>query len=213
MSQIIYKNGQQCYPVNGKYYPRCTSVLEVFYRKLYGNPDPKMKEFMTERAAIGTGVHKLIELVVHGEPILDEHKIYKNGEVYRYFLQAKSTIEEWRDSGKIVHSEVRVYSHKFMFAGTADLIIEGTVPNTYRLVDVKTAKRNKTAAQQEGYWLQLAAYAMAAKETLGLKIVGADVLFLLEHRCSILSIETDDLVKYCQKFVKIRNEYWQKYGL
>ena len=209
MPEIIYQNGQQCYPVNGQYYPRITSILDIYYRKLYGNPPPKMREFMNQRAAIGTAVHALIDLYVHGLKIQDEHKNHLNGEPYRYFQQSIPTIEEWLKNGHIKHSEIRVISHKFRIAGTADLIIQDpTVPNTYRIVDFKTSTKPKTDKALKGYFLQLAAYALAAKETLGITINGGTILFLLLDESRILEIDSAKILEYATEYIQLRNEYF-----
>lgn len=209
---IIYKNGIPCYPIGDKRYPRCTTVLEIFYRKMYGTPDAKMLAYMSARASIGTAVHKMISLQVHGKPLQPEHKSYLEGEPYRYYMQAQPTIAEWKDNDLILFEDVRVHSHKYQFAGTVDLIIKGE-NGTARVVDFKTAKRSKTERELTGYFLQIAAYSVAARETLGLKISGGDILFLLEKKSKLISIESDELLNNAKHFVRLRNEFYRQHGI
>lgn len=212
MSQIQTVNGQQVYVYEGVNYPRVTTVLDLFYRQLYGFPSKAMKDYMTERANIGSAVHYLAERYCKGKPEeLNATTLPINDAlVVNLFNQARPILDEIRPF--ISYWEVPVKSNKLMVAGRVDFLTVNP-DGTHTIWDIKTSAKPKSEDKREGYWLQLAAYAVCAKETLGTRISGAKVLFLLDNKSIVYEKTGLELLKYADQFVNYRNIFRAKYAV
>lgn len=205
-------NGQQCYVYSDKLYPRVTQVLDLWYRGIYGLPNADMKRFMMERAEIGSAVHHLAEQYCKGKPIdLNDTALPRNDDlVANLFNQARPILDDIRPF--ISYWEVPVKSNKLMVAGRIDFLTVNP-DNTHTIWDIKTSAKPKPEDKREGYWLQLAAYAVCAKETLGIKITDAKVLFLLDKKSIVYEKTGLELLDYANQFVNYRNIFRAKYAI
>jgi hypothetical protein len=134
------------YTLSGKRIPGVTTVLKRISRELYRHVD---KELMERAAALGTAVHKLIELDIAGT--LDEEAL---AEVLVPYLHS------WRrfmaTSGFVpVLSEEIVWSERYGYAGQLDLF--GEFPDCIALVDAKRCAQVPITAgpQTAGYEIAL----------------------------------------------------------
>ena len=169
------------YTRNDKYYPSVTSILQFF---------PKNKFFETwlkdvghnadiiarKAADEGTQVHDAIERYLLGEKIvwMDENGYSK------YSLDVWKMILKFHDFWTTHHptlleSEIHLFSDKYTYAGTCDLVIE--IKGEKWLLDIKTSNSLHTS-----YDLQLAAYAQAWNELYEEKIDRVGIIWLKSQK-------------------------------
>jgi hypothetical protein len=165
------------YTRNDQYYPSVTSILQFF---------PKGKFFETwlkdvshnsdiivrKAADEGTQVHEAIEKYLQGEKLtwIDENENSKYSlDVWKMILK----FHEFWSSHKptLIESEIHLFSDKFKYAGTCDLVVE--INNKKWILDIKTSNSLHTS-----YDLQLAAYAQAWNENFDEKIDHTGILWL-----------------------------------
>ncbi len=131
------------YRWNGQIVPSVTQILDQFSD--YSMVPPHILE---RKRQIGTAVHAAIDLDLKGE--LDEESIHPAWEGY---------FKGWRkfkaESGFVIESsEQRIFSEKYQYAGTLDLV--GELPSGPALIDTKTtvilmpSVGPQTAAYAEG---------------------------------------------------------------
>ena len=165
------------YTRNGNFYPSVTNILQFFPKNKYFENWLKdvghNAKFIAQKAADeGTQVHEAIERYVEGEKIswLNEHG-YSN-----YSLDVWKMILKFHDfwttcKPKLIESEIHLFSDKYMYAGTCDLILD--INGETWLIDIKTS--NSLHTSQE---LQLAAYTQAWNENFEEKIDRMGILWL-----------------------------------
>ncbi len=155
------------YAYAGRKIPGVTSVLAP-----YSDFSMVPKDVLEDARKRGQAVHKMVELEVRDE--LDEDDL--PGWLDDYLFQ-------WRRfrvaSGLVVlYSERRVYSAKYGYAGTLDLVATVNGRRSLLLPDVKSGVTMKTAGPQT------AAYLQALGEELP-ELAGADrrILTLTDKKC------------------------------
>ena len=165
------------YTRNGKYYPSVTSILQYF---------PKGKFFETwlkdvghnadviarKAADEGTQVHDAIERYLLGEKItwMDENGYSKYSlDIWKMVLKFHEFWSKYKPT--LIESEIHLFSDKYVYAGTCDLVIE--MDGKKWLLDIKTSNSLHTS-----YDLQLAAYTTCWNETFEEKVTHNGVLWL-----------------------------------
>ncbi len=140
---LTFDESTHTYRADGKVVPSVTQVLDA-YTDLSRIP----KDILERKRQIGVAVHKAIELDMRGD--LDESSI--SGPVAEYFA---GWLKFKAHSGFVCReAEQKVYSKKFGYAGTLDLV--GDLPTGEALIDAKT-----TTMLYPAVGPQTAAYAMA----------------------------------------------------
>ena len=136
---------------HGRVVPSVTQALNVL--DSYRGIPPAVLEKAAQR---GTAVHKAVELHLQGD--LDEMSL--DPEVADYFYAYWKFEREHRYQPE--HSELRVFSNKFRYAGTLDLA--GPDPSNkrgYAIIDIKTSRELMPSVGP-----QLAAYEKAFRESI-----------------------------------------------
>ena len=165
MEKIIEKDSQinwldeRYYLIKDQYYPSATFILGSYpkgpafaeFLKMAG----QQAKYIADKAAeAGTRVHKAIEYLSIGMEILWDDQIHNEAE-----WSGICKFKEFYDTHKVkvIATEVIVYSEKYKYAGTIDLICE--INGETWLIDHKFAKGIYNTG-----WLQLAAYKSAWQE-------------------------------------------------
>ena len=165
------------YARDDKYYPSVTSILQYF---------PKNKFFETwlkdvghnadiiarKAADEGTQVHDAIERYLLGEKIswMDDNGYSKYSlEIWKMILKFHDFWSTYKPT--LIESEIHLFSDKYMYAGTCDLVIE--MDGVKWLLDIKTSN-----SLYVSYDLQLSAYAQAWNELYEEKIDKIGVIWL-----------------------------------
>ena len=165
------------YVRDDKYYPSVTSILQYF---------PKNKFFETwlkdvghnadiiarKAADEGTQVHDAIERYLLGEKIswMDDNGYSKYSlEIWKMILKFHDFWSTYKPT--LIESEIHLFSDKYMYAGTCDLVIE--MDGVKWLLDIKTSN-----SLYVSYDLQLSAYAQAWNELYEEKIDKIGVIWL-----------------------------------
>jgi len=168
---------QRFYKRNNEYYPSVSTILNYFPKGRFFEDWIKANGFNSEIIAAqaadeGRQVHDACERFIKGEEI---HWIDNIGNI-KYNLDVWKMIlrfaEFWnRYKPKLIATEYHLFSDKYEFAGTADLIVE--IKDELWLLDIKTSNSLHTT-----YELQLAAYATAWNETHDVKVIKTGILWL-----------------------------------
>jgi len=165
------------YVRDDKYYPSVTSILQYF---------PKNKFFETwlkdvghnadiiarKAADEGTQVHDAIERYLLGEKIswMDDNGYSKYSlEIWKMILKFHDFWSTHKPT--LIESEIHLFSDKYIYAGTCDLVIE--INGVKWLLDIKTSN-----SLYVSYDLQLSAYAQAWNELYEEKIDKIGILWL-----------------------------------
>lgn len=146
------------YTLAGQRLPSVTEILHPVTAHEYRGVD---REVMDRAALLGKAVHKLIELDIAGT--LDEDALDDSLRPY---------LAQWRQfcaqSGfSAIHSERRIHSARYGYAGTLDLA--GKLNGTNAVIDAK-----RTAAVPRSAGPQTAAYRQALAELCGAEWQTAD---------------------------------------
>lgn len=216
-----------------KVYPSVTAILgktssEASKKALltWSLRNPGGKE---AAAARGTMVHAACEAHMRGLPVELPPDIqpFWNGlaqhlDRYDHFLWSEAPLQpQWKFcTGEDGIS--RIWSHKFRYVGCPDLI--GLRNGVMILGDFKTSvspysryyPKDKDSRATFGGWskfrkcsLQLAAYAIAAEETLGLHIDAAHILVSTPEITQSFFLHGDDLMVYRFKWLQRVRRYWE----
>ncbi len=118
----------------------------------------KTEEVKKDAGLVGTVVHGLIEDYLKGKEIPDQSDPAVNN-CWNLFIDWWNTQQY-----KVVELEKKIYSKKYNYAGTLDLILKDKKGNLV-LADIKTSNHISF-----DYTLQLNAYKEAYQEETGLKI-------------------------------------------
>lgn len=160
LDRRVYKRG------DGIFYPSVTSILSYmpksrFYETWIKDVGHNADIVLQRAGKEGTQVHEAVERLVNGEEV---EWISPKG-VANYNLPVWEMILRFADfwethKPELVSSEEFIFSDKFKYAGTADLVV---MLNGERwLLDVKTSN-----SLHKSHELQLAAYANAFNENKG----------------------------------------------
>lgn len=168
---------QRFYKRNDEYYPSVSSILNYFPKNQFFHSWLKdvghNSDIIAQKAASeGTQVHNAAEAFLNGENIdwLDEYGNAKyNLDVWKMILKFA---DFWNThKPELVATEYHLFSDKYKYAGTADLIVR--FKDELWLMDIKTSNSLHTS-----YELQLAAYAEAWNETHDEKITKTGIIWL-----------------------------------
>jgi hypothetical protein len=187
------------YTRNGNYYPSVTSILQYmpkgkFFENWLKDVGHNADIIVRKAADEGTQVHDAIEKYLQGEKIsfLNEDGYSKYSlDVWKMILKFQDFWETHKPT--LVESEIHLFSDKYMFAGTCDLVLE--INGEKWLLDIKTS--NSLHVSQD---LQLAAYAQAWNELYEEKIDRIGILWMKSSKRG-----TD------KKGVKIQGHGWEVY--
>lgn len=143
-------------------YYSVTTILAVKHNRWLWEWKMKLGKEESEKVANeaadkGTRVHRKLEKILAGQKFI---KIDK--ELLPYIVAFNNWLNEYCPEGDIL-SEVYIYSKKYGYAGTADMIC--TIDGELWLVDFKTSK-----AIYDEYGLQVRAYGYAYEEMTGTKV-------------------------------------------
>ena len=165
------------YSRNEEYYPSVTSILqympknkffETWLKDVGHNADIIMRKAGKE----GTQVHEAIENYLLGEKItmLNEQG-YSNYStfVWKMILKFHDFWSKYKPT--LLETEIHLYSDKYKFAGTCDIIVE--IEGERWLLDIKTSNSLHTSHE-----LQLAAYTEAWNELYEEKIDRIGIIWL-----------------------------------
>lgn len=146
------------YLLDGRPVPSVTRVISNI------NEDLMLSTPFMRKTAIGTNVHKICEMINNGERV----NISALGEDIRPYVEGYNSFL-LKEKYQVIASELRVFSPKFRFAGTLDILARG--PKGLALMDIKTS-----AIVSPITALQLAAYQHCVEEmTAKEEIFGADI--------------------------------------
>ena len=165
------------YSRNEGYYPSVTSILQFMPKgRFFENwlKDVGHNADIIARKAAGEGnqVHSAIEKYVEGEKIQ-----WLNAEGYsNYSLDVWKLILKFHEfwstyKPTLIESEIHLFSDKYKYAGTCDLVCE--IDGVRWLLDIKTSKAIHTSMD-----LQLAAYSQAWNENIDEKIEKMGIIWL-----------------------------------
>lgn len=147
-SVLHFDEATHTYTLNGRQIDGVTTILKRLSRAAYRFVD---KSVMERAAALGTAVHKLIELDIAGT--LDEDAL--DAELLPYLASWRRFVAT---SGfRPMKSEERVWSERYGFAGTMDLL--GELHDYIALIDAKRCAQVPVTAGP-----QTAGYEIAARE-------------------------------------------------
>jgi hypothetical protein len=166
----FYRRGKE-------YYPSVTSILNYFPKNQFFHNWLKdvghnSDIIASKAAAEGTQVHNAINRFLNKEEIqwLDENgKAEYSIDVWKMILKFANFWNIYKP--ELIASEYHLFSDKYKYAGTADLIVK--MNDKLWLLDIKTSNSLHTS-----YDLQLAAYSKAWNETHTNKIEKASILWL-----------------------------------
>lgn len=159
------------------YYPSVTTILtafpvDIFFLEWLSDVG-KNGDIIKKRAAKeGTMVHNAIEALCKGETVswIDNYGNAKYPlNVWQMILRFKDFYETYHP--EILENEQFIYSDKYQFAGTLDCLCR--LNGETWLIDFKTSN-----AVHPSYMLQLAAYQQGLRETKGIEIDRAGILWL-----------------------------------
>ena len=176
-SQRVNILDQRFYTRKDKYYPSVTSILQFmpkgkFFETWLKDVGHNADIIARKAADEGTQVHEMVEKYLEGEKIewLDEQGQTKCSlDVWRMLLKF---VEFWSTyEPKLLGSEVHLFSDKYEYAGTCDLVVE--LNGEVWLLDIKTSNSIHTAMD-----LQLSAYSQAWNEIFKEKVTRAGILWL-----------------------------------
>lgn len=217
------------YRFNGTEYYRVTHLLGVIANHALTNwrgkiGHAKANQIMETRQAIGTHVHKLIELTLQGKKI-------NLGNYETEIQEGLCKFYEFRDLAKLEPQglEQRLWSNKYKYAGTADYIGKYTTPEKFLVSTIINHKRVKVPKFSDGalvigdwktskniypkHWLQLAAYAWAFYELTGIKVDGAVVVNIRDGRLRVKEMTWDELMLEFEAFTSVIVTYEWQYSL
>lgn len=152
-SPLAFDNQRHEYRLNGTPVPSVTRIISNV------TDDMILNSSFIRAGVRGTAVHKICEdlnngLKVNIKALGEDIKAYVDGYV------------SWRakETHDIIASELRVYSEKYRFAGTVDIIAKNRKTGKLSIMDIKTsAVVSPTTA------LQLAAYEHCYREIFNIK--------------------------------------------
>ena len=165
---------------------------EQVYNAMVVNPNLSKAEALaapyktSEKAkSRGSTVHSIVEAFEHGNKVEDQHIL----EEFKGYAKA---FYQWAglDKVKVVEHEKTVFSEKYQYAGTLDLIVSLEENHDPFVIDVKTGK----GIYQEAF-LQVSAYRNALDE-LGIKTSGIGILLLMENGDYKFEMSTNTETKF-----------------
>mgnify|MGYP003153524861 FL=1 len=171
LDRRVYKRDE------GVYYPSVTTILQYmpknkFFDNWLKDVGHNADLIMRKAGKEGTQVHEAAEALVLGKEVnwMDDYGNAKYSQiVWEMILKFYDFWSTYKP--KLISTEEFVFSDKFKYAGTADLLVE--MDGEVWLLDLKTSNN-----LHRSYNLQLAAYAKAIEETKGIKIKRTGIIWL-----------------------------------
>lgn len=171
LDRRVYKRDE------GIYYPSVTSILQYlpknkFFEEYLKNVGHNADIILRKAGKEGTQVHEAAERLIRGEEVswMDDYGNARYSQlVWEMILRFYDFWETYNPKPLFV--EEFVYSDKYKYAGTVDLVVE--INKETWLLDLKTSN-----ILSKGYDLQLAAYAEAFKEIKNIEFDRIGVLWL-----------------------------------
>lgn len=175
---IIELDKDHNYKVDGVSVPSRSEIIGYFFRDQYMPP----QHILDYAAQKGTAIHKAIEL-------------YENDDLGHLPVWLEPYLEQWKlfrkCHGNIVLIEKRLYSKKYHFCGTIDLIFShGLLP------DIKSGQKSIK------HQLQTAMYSMLANEN-NIPVMSRGCLYIKEDSFKFELHEDDDDFKLVEAMIKI----------
>lgn len=219
----------KAYKIDGKEYYRVTSTLGIIakhgIRKWIGKVGHAVAAKVLEtRQAIGTHVHKLIELNLKGEAV--------NLGAYEQEIQdGLLEFDKFKVAAKLKPKllEQPLWSNKYGYAGTPDYIGKYTSPVEYLASEIVNHKRVKAPKFPKGavvigdwktgkdvyqeYWLQIAAYAQALRELTGIRVEGAFIARIRDGKIQVKEKSIEYLEAIFSAYISVIDVYEWKYML
>ncbi len=167
----VYKRSE------GVYYPSVTTILQYmpknkFFENWLKDVGHTADYIMRKAGKEGTQVHEAAEQLVLGQEVswMDDYGNAKYSQiVWEMILKLYDFWNTYKP--ELISTEEFVFSDKFKYAGTADLVVK--MDGETWLLDLKTSN-----SLHRAYNLQLAAYAKALEETKGIKIDRTGIIWL-----------------------------------
>lgn len=217
------------YKIEGKEYYRVTSILNIIakhgLRKWIGNVGrKKASKILETRQAIGTHIHKLIELNLKKEPV-------NLGSYEKEIQDGLLEFDNFKVAAKLKPKllEQPLWSNEHKYAGTPDYIGQYTTPVEYLAAEVINHKRVKIPKFEKGalvigdwktgkdiyqeYWLQITAYIKALEELTGIKVEGAFIAKIRDGKIQVKEKTRKELVAQFGAFLSALELYEWKYKL
>lgn len=177
LKQINFLDKRVYERTEGVYYPSVTTVLQYmpknkFFEQWIKEVGLNADIIMRKAGEEGTQLHEAVDTLLKGEEIewMDDFGNARyNQTVWEMILKFT---EFWNLANPtLIESEKFVYSDKFKYAGTTDLVVK--LNDETWLIDVKTSN-----TYHKSFELQLAAYAKAYTEVTGEEIHRTGILWL-----------------------------------
>lgn len=172
---------RRCYKRSeGVYYPSVTTVLSYmpknnFFENWLKDVGHNADLIVQKAGKEGTQVHEAAESLIKGQEVtwMDDYGNAKYSQiVWEMILRFHEFWTTYKP--KLIDTETFVYSDKYQYAGTADLVVE--MDGEIWLLDIKTS-----TSLHRSYDLQLASYAKALGECKGINIQRTGILWLKAH--------------------------------
>jgi hypothetical protein len=167
---------QRFYKNKDDYYPSVTYILSYYpkgkhFEKWLKENGENADDIAKESASSGHKVHQAIENLLKEKEILWIKDGYSQYSLHEWKM-ILSFNEFWNlYKPKLIHSEYHIFSNKYKYAGTIDLIVE--INDKLWILDMKTTNALHTTND-----LQLAAYKEAWDEFHDRKIDNYGILWL-----------------------------------
>jgi hypothetical protein len=225
-------NGERHYRTDkaDKAYPSVTTILgktsSAHSKKILSNWQKNNPGGLEKAAARGTAIHNACERYIRGLPpdVPEEYQPFWEGlpqhlDRYDSFLWSEKPLrDEWQHCVG-ADGISRVWSHEYGFCGCPDII--GVRNNVVLLGDFKTSnspycryfpKENNRAnftgwSKLNKCGLQLAAYALAVEETLGLHIDTAQIIVSTPEIDQSFYLHGDELGRFRTRWLQRVRKY------
>lgn len=211
-----------CYRIQGKEYYRVTHVLSIIAKNRLRHWLAKVgykesNRIIETRQALGTHVHKLIELYLKGQKI----------NLGTYETEIQEGMCKFYEFAKLANLEPealeqRLWSNAHDYAGTADYVGQYTSPVKF-LVRGHAPKFPKSAFVvgdwktskdiYPQYWLQIAAYCFAFKELTGITPDGGFICRIRDGTLKVKEKTWDELQLEYKAFLSAVELHKWKYRL
>lgn len=177
LQQINFLDRRVYKTKDGEYYPSVTTILQYmpknkFFENWLKDVGHNADIIMNKAGKEGTQVHEAVEDLVQGKEVrwMDDYGKAKYSQiVWEMIIRFHDFWSTYKP--KLISTEEFVWSDKYRYAGTADLVVE--MNREVWLLDVKTSN-----SLHKSYDLQLAAYAKALGEVKGINIQRTGIIWL-----------------------------------
>jgi len=171
LDRRVYKRSE------GVYYPSVTTILQYmpknkFFDNWLKDVGHNADLILRKAGKEGTQVHEAAEKLVLGEEVtwMDQYGTAKYSQIVWEMILKFADF--WNThKPELISTEQFVWSDKYKYAGTADLVVK--MDGEVWLLDLKTSN-----ALHRAYDLQLAAYAKGMEEVKGIKIERSGIIWL-----------------------------------